>query len=125
MKPRFALLLDRTAPTTGINENMPLVNLTFKVKEAPTTYAKWIQPININTAKAYILNQSPLTINKFGQGINVIPTYSVLEGGFLADGYIKPGTLWHDYSKDYSKVGADVYMIGEDGAMILRKVVIH
>jgi subtilisin family serine protease len=101
--------------TTGINENMGVMNLTFKVKDTPSVYTKWIQQLNITSAKAYVLNQSPLFINKFGRGINILPTTSVLEGGFLCDGYIAPGTLWHDYSKDYSKVGAEVYMVGQDG----------
>jgi Cohesin domain/Dockerin type I domain len=109
-------VLEGVTPTAGINENLPIANLTFKVKENPTTYAKWIQQFNITTAKAYVLGQTPMTlINKFGRGINLLPTTSVLEVGFLADGYIKPGTLWHDYSKDYSKAGAVFYMIGQDG----------
>jgi hypothetical protein len=104
-----------TNPTSGINENMPVATLTFKVKDNPDLYTKWIQQINITSAKAYILGQTPLFINKFGRGINILPTTSVLEGGFLCDGFIAPGTFWHDYSKDYSKVGAVVYLIGQDG----------
>lgn len=107
--------LEGTSPTGGINENMPLVNLTFKVKDNPTMYTKWIQQINITTAKANFLGYPLISVTKFGQGMNILPTTSVLEGGFLADGYIKPGTLWHDYAKDYSKVGAEAYMIGQDG----------
>ncbi|UPM52527.1 S8 family serine peptidase [Gottfriedia acidiceleris] len=101
--------------TSGINESMGVMNLTFKVKDNPTVYTKWIQQLNITSAKAYVLNQSPLFINKFGRGINILPATSVLEGGFLPDGFIAPGTLWLDYQKDYSMVGAEVYMIGQDG----------
>ncbi|PGM56970.1 S8 family serine peptidase [Bacillus sp. AFS053548] len=107
--------LTGTNPTSGINQNMAVAELTFKVKENPTTYTKWVQQINITSAKAYVLNQSPLFINKFGRGINILPTSSILEGGFLPDGFIAPGTLWLDYNKDYSKVGAEVYLIGQDG----------
>jgi subtilisin family serine protease len=108
-------ILEGANPSSGIMENLPLANLTFKVKENPSTYAKWIQQIDIISAKAYLLDQEPISINKFGQGINVLPTYSVLEGGFLPDGFIPPGMVWLDEMKDYSKVGAEVFMIGEDG----------
>ncbi|MFJ5761335.1 hypothetical protein ACIQAA_19955 [Neobacillus sp. NPDC093182] len=103
-------------PSSGINENIPMATITFKVKDNPDVYTKWIQQINIQSAKAYILNQAPVTLNnKFGRGINILPTYSVLEAGFLPDGFIPPGFLYIDTTKDYSKIGAVVYMIGEDG----------
>ncbi|WP_129688256.1 S8 family serine peptidase [Gottfriedia acidiceleris] len=107
--------LTGTNPTAGINENIPVVTLTFKVKDNPEMYTKWIQQFTISTAKAYMLGQSPTFINKFGRGINILPTTSILEAGFLCDAFIAPGTLWHDYTKDYSKVGAEAYLIGEDG----------
>lgn len=71
------------------------------------------------SAKANILGQPQMTINnKFGQGINIIPTYSILEGGFLPDGFVPNGFLWLDPKKDYSKVGAEVYIIGgSDGKL--------
>ncbi|MFP5115737.1 hypothetical protein ACSU64_25710 [Bacillaceae bacterium C204] len=52
------------------------------MKDKPAFYTKWIQQFGIQTAKANILGQPQMTINnKFGQGINIIPTYSILEGG--------------------------------------------
>lgn len=108
--------LEGATTSSGINENMPMATITFKVKDNPDVYTKWIQQINILTAKAYVLNQAPVTLNnKFGKGINILPTYSVLEAGFLPDGFIPPGFLYIDTTKDYSKIGAEVYMIGEDG----------
>jgi hypothetical protein len=108
--------LEGATPSAGINENMSIATVTFKVKDNPDVYTKWIQQINFQTAKAYALNQAPVTLNnKFGQGINILPTYSVLDAGFLPDGFIPPGFLYIDTTKDYSKVGAEVYMNGEDG----------
>jgi hypothetical protein len=54
--------------------------------------------------------------NKFSQNINILPSYSVLEGGFLPDGFIPNNSIWLDPKKDYSKVGAEVYIVGsQDG----------
>ncbi|WP_179292746.1 S8 family serine peptidase [Bacillus sp. 7884-1] len=105
--------LDGATPTTGINANIPVATLTFKVKDKPALYTKWIQQFGIQTAKANILGQPQMTINnKFGQGINIIPTYSILEGGFLPDGFIPSYSIWLDPKMDFSKVGAEVYIIG-------------
>ncbi|UPM52795.1 S8 family serine peptidase [Gottfriedia acidiceleris] len=105
--------LDGTTPSSGINANMPIATLTFKVKDAPSVYTKWVQQFGFQTAKANILGQPQTTItNKFGRGLNIIPTYSILEGGFLPDGFIPSNQIWLDPKKDYSKVGAEVYVIG-------------
>jgi hypothetical protein len=114
---KLTTTLDGATPSSGINANMPVATLTFKVKDKPTVYTKWIQQFGIQTAKANILGQPQMTINnKFGQGINILPTYSILEGGFLPDGFIPGNSIWLDPKKDYSKVGAEVYIIGgKDG----------
>ncbi|WP_223589003.1 S8 family serine peptidase [Neobacillus bataviensis] len=104
-------------PTAGINESIPVATLTFKVKEQQPVYTKWVQTLNIQTAKANLLGLPQMTLNnKFGQNINILPTYSVLEGGFLPDGFIPSNQIWLDPKRDYSKIGAEVYLVGaKDG----------
>jgi subtilisin family serine protease len=110
---KLTTTLDGATPSVGINANMPIATITLKVKDKPNAYTKWVQQIGIQTAKATILGQPQMTINnKFGQGVNIIPSYSILEGGFLPDGFVPAGFLWLDSKKDYSKVGAEVYIIG-------------
>lgn len=114
---KLTTILDGPTPSTGINANMPIATITFKVKDKPSIYTKWIQQFGFQTAKANILGQPQMTINnKFGQGVNIIPSYSILEGGFLPDGFIPSNLIWLDPNKDYSKVDAEVYVIGgKDG----------
>ncbi|PEC48763.1 hypothetical protein COJ46_02945 [Bacillus sp. AFS077874] len=109
--------LDGPTPSSGINSNMPVATITLKVKDKPNAYTKWVQQLGFQTAKANILGQPQMTINnKFGQGVNIIPSYSILEGGFLPDGFIPSNLIWLDPKRDYSKVGAEVYVIGgKDG----------
>ncbi|PEL13335.1 S8 family serine peptidase [Bacillus sp. AFS017336] len=114
---KLTTTLDGSTPAAGINSNMPVVTITLKVKDKPSVYTKWVQQLGFQTAKANILGQPQMTINnKFGQGVNIIPSYSILEGGFLPDGFVPSNSIWLDTNKDYSKVGAEVYLIGgKDG----------
>ena len=98
-----------------INVSMPLVDVTFKVNENPSSYIKWIQNINVLNAKAYSLNQDPVSTQGFGQGVNILPTVSQLEGGILADGFLDG--IWLDYTKDFSKAGMTIEAVAEDGKM--------
>ncbi|WHZ05192.1 dockerin type I domain-containing protein [Neobacillus sp. YX16] len=98
-----------------IQTSMPLIDVTLKVKENPNSYTKWIQNINVTSAKAFSLNQAPVSIHGFGQGVNIIPTVSQLEGGILADGFLGEYGIWLDYNKDFSKAGMTIEAVGEDG----------
>ncbi|WP_141550902.1 S8 family serine peptidase [Bacillus sp. AFS041924] len=96
-----------------IQTSIPLIDIKFKVKEKPTNYIKWIQTIDITKSTAFSLNQAPATIQGFGQGINVVPTYSQLEGGILADGFLDG--IWLDYNKDFSKAGMTLKLVSKSG----------
>ncbi|MGG2028777.1 S8 family serine peptidase [Gottfriedia sp. S16(2024)] len=98
-----------------IQAAMPLIDLTFKVKETPSTYIKWIQTIDITKANAFSLNEAPATIQGFGQGINIVPTYSQLEGGILADGFLDQNGIWLDYKKDFSRAGMSLKLVSKSG----------
>lgn len=98
-----------------IQTNMPLIDVTFKVKEKPSTYIKWIQTIDLTKSTAFSLNQAPTTIQCFGQGINIVPTYSQLEGGILADGFLDDWGIWLDYKKDFSKAGMTLKLVAKNG----------
>ncbi|WP_108669099.1 S8 family serine peptidase [Peribacillus acanthi] len=98
-----------------IQTSMPLIDVTLKVKENPASYIKWIQNINVTNSKAFSLNQAPVSIQGFGQGVNIVPTVSQLEGGILADGFIGDTGIWLDYNKDYSKAGMTIQAVGQDG----------
>lgn len=98
-----------------IQTSMPLIDITLKVKETPSTYIKWIQTIDISKSTAFSLNQSPVAIQGFGQGINIVPTVSQLEGGILADGFIDQWGVWLDWTKDFSKAGMTIQLTGKDG----------
>ncbi|MFF3021334.1 S8 family serine peptidase [Gottfriedia sp. NPDC057948] len=98
-----------------IQTAIPLIDMTFKVKEKPSTYIKWIQNIDITKSTAFSLNQAPVTIQGFGQGINIVPTYSQLEGGILADGFLDNNGIWLDYKKDFSKAGMTLKLVSKNG----------
>lgn len=98
-----------------IPSSTPLIDITLKVKESPNKYIKWLQNIDVVHVKAYSLNQEPVSIQGFGQGINIVPTVSQLEGGILADGFLDEWGIWLDWTKDFSKAGMTVQAVGEDG----------
>ncbi|MGD6959485.1 S8 family serine peptidase [Rossellomorea aquimaris] len=97
-----------------IPNSMPLIDVTLKVNEHPSSYIKWIQNIDVVNAKAFSLNQEPASIQGFGQGENIVPTVSQLEGGILADGFLDKWGTWLDYTKDFSKAGMTIQAVGED-----------
>ncbi|UOY92572.1 S8 family serine peptidase [Ectobacillus sp. JY-23] len=109
---RVGALLQGT-PSQSLPEDLPIVDVTLKVKDHPQSYIKWISNIQFKSAKASVWNQSIVDVKGFAQGINIIPTVSQLEGGFLPDGFMK--NAWLDYGRDHSKIGAQVYAIGPDG----------
>lgn len=98
-----------------IQTSMPLIDVTLKVKESPSSYIKWIQNIDLLNTKAFSLNHAPLSIQGFGQGVNILPTVSQLEGGILADGFLDQWGIWLDYNKDFSKAGMTIQAVGKDG----------
>ncbi|MFP7296381.1 S8 family serine peptidase [Neobacillus niacini] len=99
----------------AIQTSMPLIDVSLKVKENPSNYIKWIQNINVVNTKAFSLNHDPIAIHGFGQGVNIVPTVSQLEGGILADGFLGEFGIWLDYNKDFSKAGMTIEAVGEDG----------
>ncbi|ART77177.1 hypothetical protein B4U37_14465 [Sutcliffiella horikoshii] len=68
----LGIQLELSGQIEGSHE-MPLLDLSYSVKENHTTYAKWIH--NINITKATVQNEDGShDVQRFGQGFNILPT---------------------------------------------------
>lgn len=109
----LAIQLELNSQIEDIHEK-PLLELSFSVKENHTTYAKWIQNINISKATVHDENGSS-DVLRFGQGFNILPTVSQLEGGILPEAFMSG--VWLDYTKDMLSAGITATLTSKDGTV--------
>ncbi|WP_421378110.1 S8 family serine peptidase [Bacillus salacetis] len=101
----------------NVNKEIPndikLVDIKLKVNETPSSYKKWVYPIELTKSEVQSSSGETLTVHSFGKGINIIPTHSQLEGGFLPDGFTNG--VWFRPGLDMSSVGAQVTLTDQSG----------
>ncbi|MGD6774649.1 dockerin type I domain-containing protein [Sutcliffiella horikoshii] len=109
----LGIQLELSGQIEGSHE-MPLLDLSYSVKENHTTYAKWIH--NINITKATVQNEDGShDVQRFGQGFNILPTVSQLEGGILPEALTNG--VWLDYTKDILSAGITATLTSKDGTV--------
>ncbi|MDT9025528.1 S8 family serine peptidase [Rossellomorea yichunensis] len=100
-----------------LNEDIPngmnLLDIHVKVKQTPDLYKKWIYPIELTKSEVTSSTGETSVIQSFGKGINILPTHSQLEGGFLPDGFTDG--VWLRPGLDMSSVGAKVSLTDQSG----------
>ncbi|WP_299742471.1 S8 family serine peptidase [uncultured Rossellomorea sp.] len=100
-----------------LNEEIPngmnLLDIQVNVKQTPDTYKKWIYPIELTKSEVTSSNGETTIIRSFGKGVNILPTHSQLEGGFLPEGFTDG--VWFRPGLDMSSVGAKVSLSDQAG----------
>ncbi|MGM0751687.1 MAG: S8 family serine peptidase [Bacillota bacterium] len=97
----------------AIPNGMNLLDIQVNVKQTPDTYKKWIYPIELKKSEVTSSQGETTIIRSFGKGINILPTHSQLEGGFLPEGFTNG--VWFRPGLDMSSVGAKVSLSDQSG----------